>query len=643
MKPSSRKETVHAPELDGALGWLNVPRPLSLRELRGCVVVLDFWTYCCINCLHVLPTLREIEHRFRGQPLLVIGVHSGKFSAERDPDRIRDAIGRYGVEHPVVVDEDMSIWSRYAIRSWPTLVVVRPDGTIAAVAPGEPELETLEAFIRGELEAAKERGILAAAPPPLESAPPIPREPLAYPGKAIALPDGRIAISDSGHHRVLVCTADGDVTVTAGGGLRGLRDGAALEAAFDDPQGLCFHDGWLYVADARNHALRRVDLGDGSVTTVAGTGTLGREPVSGRAPATEVALRSPWDLCTVGDTIYVAMAGSHQIWRFFPSAGEIEPYAGTGVEALLDGEVERSAFAQPSGLAARDGVLYVADSETSALRAIDLEHGKVTTLVGQGLFDFGDSEGDAEAALLQHCLGVAADAHGVLVADTYNGKLKRWRGATKGAGDISTVLHGLSEPGSIAVAPDGSWIVADTNAHRVLVVTAGKARPLEVHGAAPSSRGAVDEPPRSLPPLEAPAEWFTTLIDLPEGTGLGLGAGLVSLRLDAPDGTELAAGAPLRASVEVSRRSDLLQLERAKIGVEARGGPSERIIIPVNVVDLDAACIEAEIVAIVDYVACSAIDTARCAPRRLHLRVPVRLLAGGGHGLEVAVDLAAWE
>jgi thiol-disulfide isomerase/thioredoxin len=639
----ARTEKVHAPELDGALGWLNVSRPLAMRELRGYVVLLDFWTYCCINCLHVLPTLRELEKRFHGDPLVVIGVHSGKFSAERDPERIREAIGRYGVEHPVVVDEEMSIWSRYAIRSWPTLVLVRPDGTIAAVAPGEPELETLTAFVRSELEAARARGILASGPPRLEATPPIAHEPLAYPGKAAFLPDGRIAISDSGHNRVLVCAPDGRVLLTAGSSMRGLRDGPTVDAAFDDPQGVCFHQGALYVADARNHALRRIDLDGGHVTTVAGTGALGREAAVGRARAIEVSLRSPWDVCSVGDDVFVAMAGSHQIWRFSPASGEIEPFAGNGVEALLDGEVERSAFAQPSGLAVHARTLYVADSETSAVRAVDLETRTVRTLVGQGLFDFGDSEGDAEAALLQHCLGVAADDGGVLVADTYNGKIKRWRPGEGEEGEIVTVLDGLSEPGSIAVAPDGRWLVADTNAHRVLVVREGVPVELPVRGAPPAKTGAIEVPPRSLPPLVAPAEWFTTLLELPDGAGLGPGAGLVSLRLDAPDGTELAPGAPLRASAEVSRRSDLLLLDRARIGVEARGGASERIVIPVHVGDFDAPRIEAELVVVVDYVACSAADTARCAPRKLHLRVPVRLVAGGGHGLELTVALAAWE
>src|SRR5580692_11432405 len=352
-----------------------------MRELRGHVVVLDFWTYCCVNCLHVQPVLRAVEERHEREPVVVIGVHSGKFSAEQDPAHIREAIGRYDVRHPVVVDDSMAIWGRYAVRSWPTIVVVRPDGTIAAVAPGEPKLEVLDAFIVRELDLAKKSGTLApsrlAFPTTLRPGAERPEQPLSYPGKVSVLPDGRLAVSDSGHHRVLVTSPTSEVELTIGSGLRGLVDGPAAEAAFDDPQGTCFHDGALYIADTRNHAIRRVDLDTGFVSTVAGTGELGAAPLAGRTRGRSAPLRSPWDLASTGDAIYVAMAGSHQIFRLHPEDGDIELYAGTGVEALIDGRVETSAWAQPSGLSARDGTLYVADSETSAVRAVDLRAGIV--------------------------------------------------------------------------------------------------------------------------------------------------------------------------------------------------------------------------------------------------------------------------
>lgn len=666
MKITPSNDPVHAPELDGALAWLNIHRPLSMRELRGQVVILDFWTYCCINCMHVVPTLRELERRYRDQPLVVIGIHSGKFSAERDPERIAAAIGRYGVEHPVAVDDDMLIWARYAIRSWPTLVVVRPDGRIAAVAPGEPALETIDAFIAGVLAEARESGTLAERPPVLDAAPPQDREPLCYPGKAVVLPDGRLAISDSGHHRVIVCERDGEVRQVFGSGVRGLADGPSDEAAFDDPQGLCWHPtpgsspeasstGAIYVADTRNHAIRRLNLEAGTVTTVAGTGQLGLGAPERVASARKVALRSPWDVCSVGDAIYVAMAGNHQLWRFWPDRGDIEVYAGSGVEALIDGDVKKSAWAQPSGLCEKDGILYVADSETSAVRAVDLERGMVTTLAGLGLFDYGDGEGDTDAALLQHCLSVAVDSSGVFIADTYNGKIKRWTARDGGLhgtssaqrpsadGDICTLLDGLHEPGSVAVAPDGALIIADTNAHRLLEIQGDREIEIAVRGAPRARQGALAPPARGEAPESGVDGWFTTLLELPENVGLGAGDGSLSIIMQTPAGTALAAGSPLSIAVEVSRRSDLLTLPRSAFSLTTRGGRSQIVSIDVHVLALDEQLVDAELVATVDYIACNETDQAACSPGRLHLRVPVRLLSeGGARQLEYGVDLGAY-
>jgi len=646
VRKTTGKKSKRAPELDSAIAWLNVDRPITMRELRGSVVVLDFWTYCCINCMHVLPTLREIEHRHARDPVIVIGVHSGKFSAERDPDRIREAIGRYGVEHPVAVDDDMTIWSRYGIRSWPSIVVVRPDGTIAAVAPGEPELEVLDQFITEELEAAREQGIAAASPPNIAAVPPTDTAPIHYPGKLAILPDGRLAIADSGHHRVLVCERQGEVVLTVGSGLRGWADGPGDQAAFDDPQGMCWYGGALYVCDTRNHAIRLVDLGTGEVTTVAGDGTLGLAPPKEKTGATEVALRSPWDLCPVGDVIYVAMAGSHEIWRFWPDEAQIEVYAGTGVEALVDGDLKRSAWAQPSGLSERDGILYVADSETSALRAIDLEQGEVRTLAGQGLFDFGDGEGEVDGPpLLQHCLGAEATADGVLIADTYNGKIKFWSPKEGSAfGEIRTVFEGLMEPASVAMAADGAWIVADTNAHRIVEIVDGKLTPLEIRGATTPQIGPLHDVTEHAPPAAPVAGWFTTLLELPENLGLKEGDGSVMLILRAPEGTELSEGSPIRVQCEVSRRSDLLLLTRPEFSLEARGGPSQIVHVEVQVETPPDPRIEAELVATIDYVACDAKDHARCTPGRLFVRVPVRLLSfGGKRQLDFGIDLAGAE
>lgn len=622
--------SIHAPELDGGIAWLNTDRPLSLRELRGSVVILDFWTYCCINCMHVLPTLRAIEERHRHEPVVVIGIHSGKFDAERDPLRIKEAVRRYDVRHPVVVDDEMDIWSRYGVRSWPTLVIVRPDGTIAAIAPGEPELEVFDAFIKKQLAEARQKGILAAAPPQIHAPDSTLVSPVRYPGKIASLPDGRIVISDSGHHRLLVCSPDGQVEFTIGSGFRGLADGPVAEASFDDPQGACFHGGALYIADTRNHAIRRVDLDLKAVTTVAGTGELGHVTPVDRVPGNQIALRSPWDLTCVGEAIYVAMAGSHQIWRFFPDTGEIEVFAGSGVEALVDGNLEESAFAQPSGLRYADGMLYVTDSEASAVRAIDLEQRSVRTLVGKGLFDFGDLDGPGAAARLQHALGITALPDGtLLIADTYNGKLKRIDPRAPDA-PVTTVFEGLREPGGLDVTPDGAWIVADTNAHRIVRIQDGALTTLSLHDAPEPRRGSFASAGPGSSKRTGPIGWFTTLLSLPDGVGLGLGEGSIELTLHTEPGVELSFGSPLRAALEVSRRGDLLILPQPEIRLESRGGPLASVQIPVRVMPLPADAVEAELVVQIHFVGCEATDHTVCVPGRVHARVPVRLLRAGG-------------
>src|SRR3712207_3570738 len=118
-------ERVRAPELEGGRGWLNTDAPLSLAALRGKVVLLDFWTYGCVNCMHVIPDLKRLEEKYRKQ-LVVIGVHSAKFENEKETENIRRIVLRYGLEHPVVNDADFRIWKSYAVRAWPTQVLIDP-------------------------------------------------------------------------------------------------------------------------------------------------------------------------------------------------------------------------------------------------------------------------------------------------------------------------------------------------------------------------------------------------------------------------------------------------------------------------------------------------------------------------------------
>jgi thiol-disulfide isomerase/thioredoxin len=463
---------VRAPELRGR-GWLNTGgRQLVLADLRGKIVLLDFWTFCCINCLHVLDELRPLEEEY-SDVLVVIGVHSPKFEHERDPEALAAAVERYGVTHPVLDDPELITWQQYTARAWPTLSVVDPEGYLVATMAGEGHAEGLFRLIDELIERHEAKGTLHRGDGPYVP-PQQPNTTLRYPGKAVPTPAGTILVSDSAQHSIVELAADGEtVERRIGSGRRGRTDGPPGEAEFSEPQGMCFlpphtaeiagYD--LVVADTVNHLLRGVRLADGTVTTVAGTGRPWRSTVDDHPhDAVSVDLSSPWDVAWYDDRVIVAMAGIHQLWWFEPVKRTAGVYAGTTVEALRDGPLPDVWLAQPSGVSvSADGTrLWVADSETSALRYV--EAGALHTAVGQGLFDFGHVDGPADRALFQHPLGVCALPDGsVLVADTYNGAVRRYDPA---ADLVSTVASGLAEPSDVLLLGE-AVVVVESAGHRL--------------------------------------------------------------------------------------------------------------------------------------------------------------------------------
>ena len=457
---------VRAPELRGRR-WLGTGgRELSLAELRGKIVLLDFWAFCCVNCLHVLDELRELEERY-ADVLVVIGVHSPKFLHEADPDAVDAAVERYGVTHPVLDDPELRTWDAYAARAWPTLALVDPDGYVVAQCAGEGHAHGLGVLIE-ELLATHD--VRRGDSPYV--APPEPTSALRFPGKVIALPGGTFLVSDTAHHQLVELEAD---LVTErrriGDGGRGLVDGPGPGARFSEPQGLLLLPGTddspgdVLVADSVNHALRRVRLADGCVTTEVGTGAQLRERVDPGASAEQ--LSTPWDLAWWDGRVVVAMAGTHQLWTWDGERATV--LAGTTTEGLRDGPPAEAFLAQPSGLATGpDGALWIADPETSAVRELRRPHGGaglLTTAVGQGLFDFGHRDGPADEALLQHPLGVAVLLDGsVAVADTYNGAVRRYDPATR---TVGTLADGLAEPSDVLVDGD-ALVVVESAAHRLV-------------------------------------------------------------------------------------------------------------------------------------------------------------------------------
>jgi len=476
--PQADDLTQKAPELEGAKGWLNTDKPLSIAGLKGKIVLLDFWTYGCVNCIHIIPDLKYLEAKYENE-LVVIGVHSAKFKNEAEEKNIRQIILRYGIEHPVVNDADYRIWRAYGIRAWPTQVLIDPDGNLLGGVSGEGHRELLDEAIGKLVETYKKNGRLDQKPRPLAlERSKIGSLPLAFPGKVFADSVGkRLFIADSSHNRIVITNLKGKVIDVIGTGDPSFVDGDFAKAGFRKPQGMTLDGDFLYVADTENHSIRKVDLKKKTVSTIAGTGTLrGFNGFGGAGLST--ALRSPWDLEKAGKFLYVAMAGSHQIWRLDLTSNKITPYAGDRQESRKDGPIKLSNFAQPSGIVSDGSTLFVADSESNIIRAIDLEKEEVDTIVGGDLFEFGDVDGVGDDVRLQHPLGIETYKGNLLIADTYNHKIKLLETkantvttlfGTGEEGQLDGNVASFYEPGGISLGGKLLY-VADTNNHAIRVI-----------------------------------------------------------------------------------------------------------------------------------------------------------------------------
>lgn len=487
--PRPHKIKMPADVFDGGTGWLNTSGPIELKDLKGKIVLIDFWTYCCINCIHVLPDLKYLEKKYPNE-LVVIGCHSAKFDNEKESENIRQAILRYEIEHPVVNDSQMRIWRSLGISSWPSLLVVDAEGNACLLASGEGNREYLDELIGKLIAYHKANGTLDETPIRFDlERSKAKAHPLRFPGKVLAdEPGNRLFISDSNNNRIVITTLDGQLLDVIGAGTIGAKNGTFAEAQFDHPQGMALVDEKLYICDTENHLLRVADLKDKTVTTLAGTGEQARRRFF-TWKLKDTPLNSPWDVVHVDGWLYICMAGPHQMWSHKIGSDTIQVYAGSGMEDIQNGTFEESAFAQPSGVATDGEFLYVCDSEGSAIRKLTIEQngnkGEVSTVVGPNdmprgaaLFEFGDVDGVTRKARFQHPLGIAYQDGFLYVADSYNHKIKKvdlkarrsstWLGDGK-PGDRLDVNPQLSEPAGLAIA-NGKLIVADTNNHRIVEV-----------------------------------------------------------------------------------------------------------------------------------------------------------------------------
>ncbi|KAJ8529629.1 hypothetical protein K7X08_036464 [Anisodus acutangulus] len=571
----ARKSTTIVPEFPSKLDWLNTA-PLQLgRDLKGKVVLLDFWTYCCINCMHVLPDLEFLEKKYEDMPFVVVGVHSAKFDNEKDLEAIRSAVLRYGITHPVVNDGEMNLWRELGVNSWPTFVLVGPNGKLLAQIAGEGHRKDLDYLVEAALQFYGKKKLLDSKPIPLrlekDNDPRLLTSPLKFPGKlAVDVLNNRIFISDSNHNRIVVADLEGNFLIQVGStGAEGLRDGNFDDATFNRPQGLAYNakKNLLYVADTENHALRVIDFVNETVETLAGNGTKGSD-YEGGGTGTAQLLNSPWDVCfePENEIVYIAMAGQHQIWEHKTSDGVTRAFSGNGYERNLNGSSSTStSYAQPSGISlSRDlKEAYIADSESSSIRAVDLRTGGSRPLAGgdpvfaENLFKFGDHDGIGSEVLLQHPLGVFCGKDGqIYIADSYNHKIKKLDPVSKrvttlagvgqaGFKDGAAVAAQFSEPSGIVEAENGRLYIADTNNSVIRYLDLNKSEAevltLELKGVQPPLRS------RSLKRLRrrSGADTQTVIVN-----GSSSNEGTLNLRISVPEGYHFSKEAQSKFSID---------------------------------------------------------------------------------------------
>jgi thiol-disulfide isomerase/thioredoxin len=623
------EEVPMAPEFPGGMEWLNTDRPLTLKELRGKIVILDFWTYCCINCIHIIPDLKRLEAKYPNE-LVVIGVHSAKFQNEKEAQNIRDAILRYEIEHPVINDRDFRVWNAYSANAWPTLVLIDPTGRVVGARSGEGIYEPFDRAITALIRAFEPTGKLDRKPLrfTLEKDR-SPKSVLSFPGKLIGDEKSRrLFIADSNRNRVIVLSLNGAIQEVIGEGQAGLKDGDFAAAQFNKPQGLAFDAATnsLYIADCNNHAVRKIDLNTRKVTTLAGNGRqAGYPPTGGVGKA--VALSSPWDLLLKGNTLYIAMAGLHQLWALDLKTLRATPYAGTGGEDIQDGPLSRALLAQPSGLTTDGQRIYFADSEVSAVRSADIGgRGEVRTLIGTGLFNFGDVDGAYPQARLQHPLGVSYRNGYVYIADAYNHKVKRVNVKTRtletvigtgkrGMNDGSAKQATLNEPNGVFWLGDKLYI-ADTNNHLIRVYTpaTGSVSTLRLSGLEKLTR-------RTMPAFLGKVERFPAQAVTTEAKTL-------ALEIELPKGTKFNREAPFRIQVASDRPQSIA------VGTLNITQAAHRLSIPIMPKSGEATLtVEMSI----NY--CAEGNEGLCFYKESRLVIPLRVAAGSGSSPSVKYTL----
>ncbi len=640
--------TAPAPEFPQGLDWLNVDAPLTIDGLRGKILILDFWTYGCINCIHMIPVMRELKEKYADE-LVVIGVHSAKFSNEGETENIQQIVQRYDIDHPVINDRDFNVWRLYGARAWPTFVIIDPMGRVVAAQAGEVPFEAFDTYLGNMIEyydANPQLGEIDRTPLELalEGAGD-PGTPLLFPGKVLVDADGgRLFIADSNHHRIAVADLETyEVLATIGSGQRGYAEGDYATAQFDQPQGMEIEGDTLYIADVNNHAIRAVDLAAQEVRTIAGSGRMGRGIVAFDAVISEPLtfdLRSPWDVELGQDrTLYIAMAGTHQIWQLNLDDNTLQAAVGNGREAQFNASLASSELAQPSGLHFIDGLLYFADSESSTIRVADFAEDEVRVISGtteNSLFTYGDVDGGLGESLLQHALGVTANPTGetIYIADTYNSKIKVYNPATQetvtlaGQGGNGGYRDGsfeqalFDEPGGIEYY-DGRLYVPDTNNHVIRVLDLETETVETIQFPNPQQLVIERNEVTILGGNAGDAEEITVNADT-----VAPGAGALSFSLTLPEGYKI--NDLTDSFIDLSSDGDAVQVESEQVILA-----DETVTVPLNLTEGEATLTLA-----VTLFYCEAENEAFCLVDEVTIRVPITVAEDAADGrIEVQRDV----
>ena len=619
-----------APEFPAGLTWFNVSEPLSFAKLRGKLVLLDFWTQGCINCQHIIPDLERLEREFPDS-LVVIGVHTGKYTEEHEDAAVAEAIARYDRRHPVVNDPDAIVWRQWGVRAWPTVVLIDPRGSVVGGAAGEQVYEKFQPVVKRLHDEFTARGLIDTTPIGLDLQATVASTFFSFPSEVLADEAGnRLFIADSGHHRIVVTDLEGTVITAYGAGEAGFTDGGPGEARFRDPQGLELSpDGnTLWVADTRNHALRAIDLTTDQVTTIAGTGRRGYVPYEGGEPLT-ASLASPWDIHYHEGSLYIANAGSHQIWVLNLEARYLEVFAGTQYENVDDGHrLVTATLAQPSGITGDGTHLYWVDAESSSLRRVPFAGtGDVETLIGSHLFRWGDTDGPFGTAQIQHAQGLALGNGVVYLADTYNHKVRALSLAdfsvttVAGSGarawtDARGAEAAFEEPNSLSLS-GGKLFLADTgnNVIRIIDPSSGAVTTLSLSNlAAANPRLPEDGILRLQLPLQVVAPGISTL----------------RITFQSPDSFHLNDSAPSR--LELSSSSDLVVELSETVLTFSSEDVSFTIPVPIELREGEAEITGEGVVYF-----CRTGKEALCLIQQVQLVIPVRVDATATAG-EVVVE-----